>query len=260
MQSKEQYILSTCYLIKIKKIFLIFAFGGFLLSFNSCDKEESIPDLQGNSINKIMSLGASISAGYRPNYESFRYELWKDLIENNWTFDYIGTQSDEATYPMYNNHDFDVDHEGRGGWTSGQILNGIANWLSETGAPDIVLFSSPGGNDALQGLPYNQILSNIKGIITALQNANPEVTILIEQLAPGRSDLMNAELTNSFEQIKKDILKIASKKTTPTSRVIAVDMYSGFTDNLLADALHYNEEGAKFIASRYYAILENILE
>ena len=59
-----------------------------------------------------MILGASRVEGDRPNYESFRYELWKDLIENNWTFDFIGTQLDSRFYPLFNNLNFDTDHEG----------------------------------------------------------------------------------------------------------------------------------------------------
>jgi hypothetical protein len=182
-----------------------------------------------------MSLGASRVEGDRPNHESFRYELWKDLTENSWTFDYIGTPSDGASYPMFNNGNFDIDHEGRGGWTSGQILNDINNWLEETGAPDIVLFSSPGGNDALEGLPYDQMLSNINAIVDVLQNAKPRVTITIEQLAPARSDVMTTELITYFNQLKQDVLIIASERSTTSSEVIAIDMSTGFTDSLLAD-------------------------
>jgi lysophospholipase L1-like esterase len=234
--------------------------GISLLMFKSCGKDDSAPKPVSSSINKIMSLGASRVEGNRPEYESFRYELWKDLTENGWEFDYIGTQSDEATYPIFNNRDFDIDHEGRAGWTSGQILNDIDNWLAETGAPDIVLFSSPGGNDALENLPYNQALTNINGIVDALQNANPEITIVIEQLAPARSDLMTADLTTYFNQLKQGISAVASENSTASSEVIAVDMFTGFTDNLLSDDVHYNEAGADFIARRYYVILENVLE
>ena len=38
-----------------------------------------------------MSLGSSRVEGERPNFESYRYELWKKLIDNNFTFDFIGT-------------------------------------------------------------------------------------------------------------------------------------------------------------------------
>jgi lysophospholipase L1-like esterase len=243
--------------ITIKNLLIILS----LLMFNACDKgDDTTPKPQSTSINKILPLGASRVEGARPDYESFRYELWKDLIDDGWTFDFIGTQSDNASYPSYSGNDFDVDHEGRGGWTSGQILNGLDNWLSQTGSPDIVLFSSPGGNDALQELPYDQAVSNINSIIDILQADNPEVTIIIEQMAPGRSEIMTVELTNYFEQMQQEVLSMAENQTTSASQVIAVDMFTGFTDRFLADDVHYNETGAEFIANRYYNVLENILE
>ncbi len=108
--------------------------------------------------------------------------MWKDLKENNWTFDFIGTRSDNASYPSLSGAEFDTDHEGRGGWTSGEILDGLDYWLNQTGAADIVLLSSPGGNDGLQGLPYSQAVSNINSIIDILQDNNPNVTIILENM------------------------------------------------------------------------------
>lgn len=244
----------------MKDITKILVFGILFIMFNSCEKEEDIsPILQSTSLNKIMVLGASRVEGNRPEFESFRYELWKDLKEKNWTFDFIGTQSDEASYPEFNSMSFDKDHEGRSGWTSGQIINGLSGWLNETGAPDIVLFSSPGGNDALGGLPYDLAVENINAIIDILQANNPDVTIIIEQMAPGRSDIMTSELTSFFDQMQQEVLSIAASQSTSTSQVIAVDMFTGFTDDLLADDVHYNEIGAEFIANRYYNVLEVIM-
>lgn len=45
-----------------------------------------------------------------------------------------------------------------------------------------------------------------------------------------------------------------------SSQVMAIDMFTGFTDDFLADDVHYNEAGAEFIATRYYQVLESILE
>ncbi len=230
-----------------------------LFVWSACEKAD-LPKPTSTSINKIMPLGASRVEGNRPDFESFRYELWKDLLANNWTFDFIGTQSDEALYPSYNNQSFDIDHEARGGWTSGQILADLAEWLNETSSPDIVLFSSPGGNDALQNLPYNETVDNIHAIIDLLQSNNPAVIILIEQLAPGRSDIMTPILSNYFSQLQVDIPTIANNQSDSLSQVITVDMQTGFTDNLLADEVHYNEAGADFIAARYYTVLATILE
>lgn len=242
--------------MKFKLILLVL--GISLVIFNACDKDDNTKP-QSNSINKIFPLGASRVEAARPEYESFRYELWKDLIDGGWTFDYIGTQSDNASYPPFDNETFDIDHEGRGGWTSGQILDGLNDWLTEVGTPDIVLFSSPGGNDALEGLPYEDAVENINNIIDIIQAKNPNVTIIIEQIAPGRSDIMTAELTSFFDQIQQEVLTIASNQSTSTSQVIAIDMFTSFNDSLLADDVHYNEEG-EFIATRYYNVLTNVLE
>ena len=229
--------------------------------FVSCSEENDIPPKpQSDSINKILNLGASRVEGGRPEYESYRYELWKKLKEDNLIFDYIGTQTDESTYPPFNDMIFDCDHEGRGGWTSADILDELNNWLSLTGPPDFVLFSSPAGNDALEGLSYTEAVTNINGIIDIIQDFNPNTTIIIEQMAPGRSDIMTSELTNFLEQMKEEVLNIAESKKTSKSEVIAIDMFSGFNDSLLADDVHYNEDGAKFIAGRYFDLLVNILE
>jgi len=238
----------------------ILALGISLLIFNGCEDENTTPKPQSTSINKILPLGASRVEGFRPNFESYRYELWKDLKQNGWTFDFIGTRSDDASYPTFNGAEFDTDHEGRGGFTSGEILQGLNDWLSQTGSPDIVLFSSPGGNDILNSQDYNQTISNIHAIIDALQDHNPNVTIIIEQPAQGHSDFMTTEFINAFDQIRQDVLTIADQQTTPTSQVIAVDMFTGFNDRLLADDVHYNEAGADFIATRYYHELINLLE
>lgn len=244
----------------MKMTLKIIVLGLSLLMFNACDDDDITPKPQSTSINKILPLGASRVEGARPDFESYRYELWKDIMENNWTFDFIGTRSDGASYPEFNGNAFDIDHEGRGGFTSGEILSGLNGWLSQTGSPDIVLFSSPGGNDILNGQNYNQAISNINAIIDALQANNSKVTIIIEQPAQGRSDFMTTEFTNAFNQLRQDVLTIAANQTTTTSQVIAVDMFTGFNDTHLADEVHYNEAGAEFIATRYYNVLTNVLE
>lgn len=238
----------------------ILVFGILFIITNACKKDdESTPKQENISKNKILPLGASRVEGARPQYESFRYELWKDLKENSFEFDLIGTQTDDASYPVFGSDSFDNDHEGRGGWTSGEILNELGDWLNQTGPADIVLLSSPGGNDALQGLPYSQAVSNINSIIDILQADNPNVTIIIEQMAPGRSDIMTPELTDFFEQMQLEVVNISTNKTTSSSRVISVDMFTGFNDNLLADDVHYNGAGGEFIANRYFNILKDIL-
>jgi hypothetical protein len=71
---------------------------------------------------------------------------------------------------------------------------------------------------------------------------------------------MTTNFITLFEQMKEDVLDIATTQTTSTSQVITVNMYEGFNDGYLADDVHYNEAGADFIATRYYNALTNVLE
>ena len=222
----------------------------------NANKEENTNDIP----NKIMPLGASRVQGLTPLFESYRFELWKDLIDGGWDFDYIGTETETGSYPNYENLSFDPDHQGKMSWTSEKIFEELESILHETGYPDIVLFSSPGGNDILDGLPYENVIENINDIIDLFQDRNPNIVILIEQLAPGKTSFMTPELTLIFDKAVLDVETIAQEQTDENSLVIPVNMFEGFDDRYLADDIHYNTEGAEFIAQRYYEVLENVLE
>tara|TARA_Y100000385_G_scaffold289129_1_gene357647 strand:+ start:107 stop:841 length:735 start_codon:yes stop_codon:yes gene_type:complete len=230
------------------------------LSFLSCENDMVTEIVQSTSINKIMPLGASRVEGNHPEHHSFRYEIWKMLLENFWVFDFIGTQSDLSLYPEINNISFDFDHEGRGGWTSGQILQQLEVGILETGVPDIVLFSSPGGNDALENLSYEETTKNIYAIIELLQSLNPNITILLEQMAPAHSNIMDEDLSNYLSDLHEDMFWAANEYSSYSSQVIVVDMYTGFLDSMLADDVHYSPSGAYFVAERYYQVLETVLQ
>lgn len=224
---------------------------------------ESVSDSGGGSQSTsttIMPLGASRVEGNRPEYESFRYPLWERLVESGRDVDFVGTRYDGVPYPDVNTVGFDRDHQGSAGWTSGQIREALPGWLEEVGAPDIVLFSSPGGNDALEELPFDDAVANVNAIIDQIQETDPNVTIVIEQMAPAKSNLMVGDLADFFEQIRQEVSTIASAQTTGSSRVLAVDMFSDFSDDLLADDVHYNQAGANFVADRYFDVLEDVFE
>lgn len=234
-----------------------------LISLTNCNdtEDDGSPEFTPSEIAiKVMPLGASRVEGARPNFESYRYELWKLMIAANWDIDLVGTMEEEASYPSFNGFGFDNDHEGRGGWTSGEILSGISEWLNAVATPDIVLISSPGGNDALTNLSYDQAVSNVNAIIDILQAANPNITIVIEQMASATSSIMTTELRAFMEQMNEEVTEIATEKSNVNSEVLTVDMSTGFQDNMLADDVHYNEEGAQFIAERYFEVLSEIIQ
>ena len=71
---------------------------------------------------------------------------------------------------------------------------------------------------------------------------------------------MTDEYKLLFAQMKTVIYQIATNQTSTSSKVVVVDMATGFTDDLLADDIHYNKAGAEFIATRYYNALSPFLE
>jgi len=235
----------------------------FFFLFLCCDKTENEAYCQTEANitkNTIMPLGASRVEGNSPDYESYRYELWKLITDAGFEFDFVGTNCDAADYPDFNLQSFDRNHSGFGGWTSNDILDNIEDWLNEISSPDIVLFSSPAGNDALENLNYDTAIENINDIIDIIQNKNQNVTIIIEQMAPAQSELMTIELRNFMNQLNDDLATIAASQTNASAQIIIVDMAHNFTDDFLADDVHYNEEGAKFVADNYFEILKDLLE
>ena len=206
---------------------LIFLFG-LLIQFVSCKKVDE------------------------DGYESYRYELWKKCISNNYTIDFLGMQYDDGNYPDFNGFSFDRDHEGIGGIETEGVLDNIDEVLQQVNDFNIVLLCI-GGNDLLNGIDDPQTaIDNIHLIIDAIQNAHPDVTIFIEKIAPGNNEIMTPEFQLKLDEFNQLIAALAPIQTNANSNVIAVDMYTGFTENLLADDVHYNQEGALFIAERYF--------
>ncbi len=227
-----------------------------LIVIASCKKSNSEPEIK-----KIMPLGASRVQGSPPAYISYRYNLWKKLRLNGYNVNFIGGEVDSEIYPLVNEKEFDPHHEGHSGWTSGQLLADLPNWTSRLDTPDLVLYSSPGANDIIDGFSYESAIENVVDIVKGLQSFNPEVTIVLEKMAPGHSlVMMIGPLGRSHGRLLNDIDSLASSLTTISSEVLVIDMATGFTDSMLADPIHYNQDGATFIANRYYSLLETLMD
>ena len=227
-----------------------------LIVIASCKKSNPEPEIK-----KIMPLGASRVQGSPPAYISYRYNLWKKLRLNGYNVNFIGGEVDSEIYPLVNEEEFDPHHEGHSGWTSAQLLADLPNWTSRLDTPDVVLFSSPGANDIIDGFSYESAIENVVDIVKGLQSFNPEVTIVLEKMAPGHSlVMMIGPLGRSHGRLLNDIDSLASSLTTISSEVLVIDMATGFTDSMLADPIHYNQDGATFIANRYYSLLETLMD
>ena len=191
------------------------------------------------------------------SYESYRYELWKNLVDNNYNFDFVGRQKDYGTYEEYLGKEFDNDHEGAGGYESEDVLDDIDEILAAIPSTDVVLLSI-GGNDLLDGgNPPSEPIENIVELVEKLQTHNSNITIFLEEIAPANSETMTSSLTTNLNDFNSQIASIANTLTTNTSKVIALDMNTNFNESYLADDVHYNEAGAKLIADIYFGGIQS---
>jgi len=208
----------------------------------------------------ILTLGGSRVAGNRPTYESYRYELWKKLLSAGYEVDFIGPFLDRAEYPPFMGLTFDHDHGGIPGNTSLDLLNRTDQALSaSTTTPDVVLITV-GGNDLLSGdVGVSDIISNIEAIVGKVQVSNSEAVIIIEQTTGPRSDaISNPNVNSVLTSLNEEIAALAIRTRTSTSQVVAVDMFTNFSDEYYADAVHFNEAGAEEVASRYFEIFQDL--
>jgi len=205
---------------------------------------------------KILPVGDSRVKGSNSidSYLSYRYELWKRLIDSEIDFDFIGPKTDLTQYAVYNNTIFDADHAGYGGYTSEGILNTLPTILDPNNIPDIVLLGV-GGNDLLTGTSPNEALNNISIIIDFIQLINPEVIIIVEEIAPAKSTHMDAMRWQLLNEFNNGITRLTQQQSTSSSIVVSVDMEDGWQDSYFFDYIHYNLQGAKEAADRYFDTL-----
>ena len=190
-------------------------------------------------------------------YESYRYELWKKCVQNNFQIDFIGQQFDDGTYPNFMGVSFDRDHEGIGGIESEGVLNNIEEVLLQTNDLDAVLLCV-GGNDLLGGDDPQTVIDNIALIIDEIQNRFPNIIIFLEQIAPGNNETMTNDLSLKLSEFNDLIYQTATAYSNQNTSVIVVDMNTNFTVNLLADDVHYNQDGAVFIAEQYFSSISTV--
>ncbi|SHG77987.1 RHS repeat-associated core domain-containing protein [Chryseolinea serpens] len=201
---------------------------------------------------KIIPIGNSITQGNSTNF-SYRYELWKKLVDDDINFDFIGSQStnniSNPDFPTYKGKTFDTDNEGHWGWRADEIAAGLPAWLSGK-KPDIALVHA-GTNDMYQGQSVASTGDDLRAIISTLRTANPNVRILLAQIIPMNIPGVNANITLLNDLIKQ----ISVEKNTQVSPIYLVDQNTGFDLNLdlnAVDLIHPTPSGEKKMADQWY--------
>jgi lysophospholipase L1-like esterase len=179
-------------------------------------------------LGNVMPLGDSITAGltlasYVPG--GYRQELSTKLTALGCSFHFVGSANTYATAELAAaNNDF---HEGHGGYTIQQIINGVqnANWLSVN--PDIVLLHI-GANDMLSAdvATAPDRLDALLGIILAKK---PEAKIIVAKIIGGSTvgnDSRAAAYDSAVATYNAAIAQKVAARDSLGEHVSLVDMYS----------------------------------
>lgn len=236
----------------------------WMLALSACTANETMNDnmlVVSTSKNKILTLGDSRVEGGSPEFESYRYELWKKLLGLQREFDLIGPFKDDVGFPNFNGKAFDNDHGGVGGDTTLGIIERYTE-AKANGIPDIVLLGI-GGNDITGGATVAEVVANMGRIIDLIYTDNPSAVVLVEIIAGANpNSSLGQSLNGLVNQFGAQLIVLAQQKSTSTFKVIPVDMNTNFTNNAsyYADQVHYSQLGAREIADRYFVALGPYLQ
>lgn len=203
---------------------------------------------------RIMPLGDSITQG-NANVDSYRRPLWKMLKKTSARLDFVGSMRNNRLQAWPVDSDFDMDHEGHGGWRADEVLAKIDGWAWQA-VPDIVLLHL-GTCDILQNQENEDTVEELRQIIIILRKHNPRIEILLAQLIPLRDRTANVRV----QKMNGLLHDMAQSITTDDSPVHIVNQYEGFDAfKDTNDGIHPNEFGIVKMAQRWHEALADRLK
>ncbi len=217
-------------------------------------------------------LGDSITQGALVgNHQSYRYELWKQLIDGGDAFDLVGSQSNSynfsntsdtvstSTYPDYLGHSFDTDHEGHWGWRATDVLGttspslasgsgtgNLSNWLADYTADTALILIGVNDVKISVGASVSDTKANVQTLIGNLKADNPAVDVFLGSVLPSASSFADQSILQALNLEYQNI-------AVSDPAVTYVDLWTDFSvGSHLYDGVHPNVAGERLVASRFY--------
>ena len=190
---------------------------------------------------KVMPLGDSITDGiFVPG--AYRNQLWKNIISNGLTVDFVGSMTNGSSELG------DKNHEGHSGWRIDEISNKINGWM-DTYKPDIVLLHI-GSNDISQKYDMNNAPNRLSDLIDKICAKLPAGgKVYVATVTP----ISYADATSYNSQVKN----IVQSKSGQGKPVYLVDMYNALTLNDLAgDGIHPNANGYNKMGDTWFKAIK----
>lgn len=208
----------------------------------------------------IMPIGDSITQG-SAGWRTYRCALDGKLQDAAVSFDFVGGLNEPNGGGSYGCPDpFDQDHEGRWGKRVDEVTGDVVSSV-EARQPDIALIHL-GTNDILQGQGAASTATELQSLISGLQGAKPDITILVAQIIPcdpsGGNPPFGSRCTSDLPALNSSIASFGSLSTAE-STVIVVDMATDFSLGDLRDDVHPTNDGDEVIATRWMTAIQGVI-
>jgi lysophospholipase L1-like esterase len=215
-----------------------------------------------------MPLGDGIAAT-----TCMRAFLWKELSDNGYpAFDFVGSRlSADSCSPT----DYDKNHEGHSGYRVSDLLSptsqhtdpggdpytgssaDLASWFD--GRPADIVLMLFGSNDFLSTTHSAADVQNAySAILAKLRSVNARVTLLVGLLPPMDPDQCDTSCASRRSDLNSAMPGWAASASTADSRVVVVDLSTGFDLANTTDGIKPNDAGAQFLAERWFSALESL--
>lgn len=227
---------------------------------------------------RIMPLGDSITWGItvgdshpqQPPLDQrvgYRKALQDSLVGGGYHVGFVGTLSSGAGLLD------DPGHEGHGGWTADQLVNGnptpdpgtgsgsLSQWLNTT-QPDVVLVHI-GTNDLNGNTDPAKEAEDVDAILNTIENwgsANWPVWVILARIINTSPTLTSADRRAATTTFNNAIADTVYPRHAGTGRVILVDQESTLTSaSDYGDAIHPNADGYQKMAAVWRPALASVV-
>ena len=215
---------------------------------------------------RIMPLGDSTTGSV-----CYRAQLWKLLNDAGYQgkFDFVGSRKND---PGCGVSGYDQDNEGHPSVLVTNFINDADDQVGGTQTPetllgahpaDVVLFHFATNDMWNEGIALDKVLAAYTRVLTALRQANPNVTVLVAQLIPmavtastcsGCSCATCPTRISQFNAMLAGDSGWAAMHSTAASPVVVVDQFTGFNAPAgmdTSDGVHPNASGALKLATKW---------
>jgi len=206
---------------------------------------------------QIHTIGDSITEA-----PGWRARLYYGLNEDGVETDFIGSSSDQ--YP----ESPEIENDGHGGFTTGDILGGVDGWLAGILKPELTIIMI-GTNDMAWWTvePMADVVSRINDIINKVIANAPQGHVIIASIAPqGGGDLPTTVVPNGRDrttlvnELNAGIANLVSQRQTSGDSIDFVNVNAVLTTVDLYDGIHPNDAGHVKMGNAFLVKVRELLD